>query len=596
MSGTEIQSDDPKPVRLYIAPLSQSLVDNPSDFVSRLAHYGKVLDDFSIHKKPTQETSFGFITLELTNKSYYSLRKALNGSKFKGHVLHVEKIKAADYETRRKEWLASDERAAEKAEEDLQEKAYEIKKSRSKKRKAELVLTRRVYLNGRHVTGKMRIATRDYRKQPISFRVRIRYQGKAKVFKCKKEKLWGQIKDESVDSYVWEFVPTDEEEEDEISVKIGEWLNGKGQVVEVLKHRKRVVPKIDPSTYDSFDGDILIEDGDIEIVKSKSKIKIVTAKEETEEERIQRLERENNLKLIQNMFAGADDGDSRNSSPTNKNNENGDNNQDDDDDDDEFYEKLTSEVPHVINNDLLMDVDVTANVNDEVEHEQEEESDDGELFSKADKLKAAAQVANDEARVELQVNDTDEERQQQLQQEKKQYTQTKNELKNEKVQRSSKKKKSNKTVATEKLRSLFNPENEKSKFSLFDNDSESDHDNEDGQVSEAQSIASSEESEQNQQNQEVEQVKHKPSPPRLLRPPGASANAASGFFFHHKDSHFLSAQSQFSKVPDVPGLSKEEFVSEFWDNRGDWTRKAKRRKRDVIRQVRKKDGNFLKKN
>jgi nucleolar protein 8 len=60
-----------------------------------------------------------------------------------------------------------------------------------------------------------------------------------------------------------------------------------------------------------------------------------------------------------------------------------------------------------------------------------------------------------------------------------------------------------------------------------------------------------------------------------------------GLFFAHLDSPFLVAQTQLNKLNTNVDFS--EWDKEFWEKRGEWTTEFKRRKRDVLRQMRKKN-------
>ncbi|CCH43267.1 Polyadenylate-binding protein 1-B [Wickerhamomyces ciferrii] len=60
-----------------------------------------------------------------------------------------------------------------------------------------------------------------------------------------------------------------------------------------------------------------------------------------------------------------------------------------------------------------------------------------------------------------------------------------------------------------------------------------------------------------------------------------------GLFFPHFDSPFLVAQTQLNKLNT--NVNFEEWENQFWDKRSEWTKEFKRRKRDVLRQLRKKN-------
>jgi len=60
-----------------------------------------------------------------------------------------------------------------------------------------------------------------------------------------------------------------------------------------------------------------------------------------------------------------------------------------------------------------------------------------------------------------------------------------------------------------------------------------------------------------------------------------------GLFFPHFDSPFLVAQTQLNKLNT--NVNFDEWEHSFWDKRSEWTKEFKRRKRDVLRQLRKKN-------
>lgn len=60
-----------------------------------------------------------------------------------------------------------------------------------------------------------------------------------------------------------------------------------------------------------------------------------------------------------------------------------------------------------------------------------------------------------------------------------------------------------------------------------------------------------------------------------------------GLFFPHFDSPFLVAQTQLNKLDG--NINFEDWEDSFWDKRSEWTKEFKRRKRDIMRQMRKKN-------
>lgn len=81
--------------------------------------------------------------------------------------------------------------------------------------------------------------------------------------------------------------------------------------------------------------------------------------------------------------------------------------------------------------------------------------------------------------------------------------------------------------------------------------------------------------------------KESPSPnspvPKLIN----RTNNNKGLFFLHHDSPFLAAQSQLSRITKAT-FSTQHWETEFWAKRGEWNREFRRRRRDVLRQLKKK--------
>lgn len=126
------------------------------------------------------------------------------------------------------------------------------------------------------------------------------------------------------------------------------------------------------------------------------------------------------------------------------------------------------------------------------------------------------------------------------------------------------------TGNTETLRDLFNPEDaRKDGFKLIaESDDDIDH-QKDSEV-DAVTIAP-------QELWELNKVE-----PQTLKKDIAQ------LFFPHFNSPFLVGQTQLTRVKSVYNETNfEKWDDEFWDNRGPWMKEAKRRKRDVLRQLKK---------
>lgn len=299
------QADEPRPMRLYISSLTPVLVAEPSDLVSRLSMFAKPLTSISIHKKPACDNSFAFITMEATKGQYAALRKSLNGVKFKGALIKIEEAKSASFEERQQK---TDEQTEEQSTAQAKEEQYALYKISQRHlkdmRKTEKILfhiRRSRYQFGKTEHGRMREIIRDFRKIPPTFRVKI--DGKSKVLKGKKQKLWGTAKSENVKENVWEFVEEPEQKVKDGKILIGRWLNGYGDTVEVFRREvlriddfEKLKASLDLGEY----ADTLMKDVQFEVVRANFDISAV--KTETEEEKQQRLERERSLSILSAMF------------------------------------------------------------------------------------------------------------------------------------------------------------------------------------------------------------------------------------------------------------------------------------------------------
>lgn len=135
------------------------------------------------------------------------------------------------------------------------------------------------------------------------------------------------------------------------------------------------------------------------------------------------------------------------------------------------------------------------------------------------------------------------------------------------------------TNSTSQLRALFNPTEDDAPFSLFAAGGDTDDIQEDVVM-----------------NDPIE------TPVVILEAPSKSSATSSdkqsaqriytssnkGLFFPHFDSPFLNSQSQIASLAKFP-LDKEAWEKEFYERRGEWNRVVRRRRRDVVRQIHKKN-------
>lgn len=88
----------------------------------------------------------------------------------------------------------------------------------------------------------------------------------------------------------------------------------------------------------------------------------------------------------------------------------------------------------------------------------------------------------------------------------------------------------------------------------------------------------------------VEEDESQPAEPIVSQKPTTSHIPRSSFalFFPHYESPFLSSQSQIAKLKISP-FDSDKWKAEFYKQRGEWNREFKRNRRDVLRQLRKKN-------
>ncbi|GAV52867.1 hypothetical protein ZYGR_0AI01490 [Zygosaccharomyces rouxii] len=115
---------------------------------------------------------------------------------------------------------------------------------------------------------------------------------------------------------------------------------------------------------------------------------------------------------------------------------------------------------------------------------------------------------------------------------------------------------------TETLRSLFDPQ-ENHPFKLItESDDDIDHD------------------------KDVEQ-QDVVAEPEFVRQESLAPKKSTALFFPHFDSPFLSGQTQLNKLPAFqPDL--QSWQDQFWDQRVDWIKEMKRKRKDALRQLAKK--------
>ncbi|CCF56299.1 hypothetical protein KAFR_0A08650 [Kazachstania africana CBS 2517] len=133
------------------------------------------------------------------------------------------------------------------------------------------------------------------------------------------------------------------------------------------------------------------------------------------------------------------------------------------------------------------------------------------------------------------------------------------------------------TSNTETLRSLFNPEQidtTAASFKLMDEKNDD--------IDESKTIP---------ETQIADIMEREPEAIRENNP-----ESKNHLFFPHFNSPFLVGQTQLSKIKRTNNNILDNWEDEFWENRGIWMKEMKNKKRDALRQIRKrkaKDNNVI---
>ncbi|OWB59652.1 hypothetical protein B5S31_g4403 [[Candida] boidinii] len=199
------------PIRVFIGSVSGSITAD--DLGKRLVRYGKVEKEIEKHQKPAIDTWFGYATLYTTDKEFKKLRKDLNGMSWKGAKLVIDKAKP-DFKT---EWEKDSRR------QDTKIKQRRIRERLVAKRAERISHRDEVNYNRNVIPGRMRVSKRkaDFKKLLL----KVNVKGVIKMIRCRKTKLWGFDKSRTARDLVARFVN-------------GEWRDGTDHVVDRLTVKK----------------------------------------------------------------------------------------------------------------------------------------------------------------------------------------------------------------------------------------------------------------------------------------------------------------------------------------------------------------------
>lgn len=261
-----------------------------------------------------------------------------------------------------------------------------------------------------------------------------------------------------------------------------------------------------------------------------------TVNEEEEEDEEMKEERERNLNILESMFGGAGSDEQSAPMPMRM-----------DDSEESDWEALTSKKSKITADPDFADPEEF--IEPQEEKKAEPESEEVEEESSAS---SSSSSSSEESQSESESESEDE-----AEKQKEEDTEPK---KN----------------STSTLRALFNPTEEATPFSLFGGGDDEDIDEDivmDDPI-------------------ETPVIIHEaPKPSEKAQQPAAArvyASTSKGLFFPHFDSPFLNSQSQVAGLAKF-ALDKEAWEKEFYEQRGEWNRTLRRRRRDVVRQIQKKN-------
>jgi nucleolar protein 8 len=337
-------------MRLHIGSISAQLAADVASLEARLAKFGEITKPLELHQKPTAEDFFAYVTVRVTAEALGSLKKALNGVKFKGSVLSVAPARP-DW---RERWAEDHKRQAGPAPltPEQAKRLYE-----PAKREIDVI------------PGRMRTAPRRYRGDK-RMTVRILFGDRVKkIAYLPKKKLWGMMKGRELQHLVSGYAH-------------GKWTDGNGDVVEVVDFSVKPFGIKKAST-------------DGKGIPSRAAAGGAVAgaaqgqgDDEDEDDELKE-ERERNLNILQGMFDGADDGDlPRPMKLSDDEEDEGKARDSDSDEDDMDWDNLTKKQTKIIADADFADPEPAVNHNNknynnktstavQAEHEQEKEEDSG---------------------------------------------------------------------------------------------------------------------------------------------------------------------------------------------------------------------------
>ncbi|GME88536.1 unnamed protein product [[Candida] boidinii] len=597
------------PIRVFIGSVSGSITAD--DLGKRLVRYGKVEKEIEKHQKPAIDTWFGYATLYTTDKEFKKLRKDLNGMSWKGAKLVIDKARP-DFKT---EWEKDSRR------QDTKIKQRRIRERLVAKRAERIVHRDEVNYNRNVIPGRMRVSKRkaDFKKLLL----KVNVKGVIKMIRCRKTKLWGFDKSRTARDLVARFVN-------------GEWRDGTDHVVDRLTVKKFIQHAQPHDVADLFGIDM-----------NEDKANNADGEEDIDED--QHEEREKNNKLLESLLAGFDFDKpvevEEKEEGAGKDYEYGGIDAMDEDNYNNGYNANTDKncnVPsqkdivaeYESNNKAVVSFDDEIDSTKSRKLDEDEESDD-EFYNKL---------------VQKSVNKSENLDEPEQQDAKEKINESKKQDKSRKEESNKGNKNDNNDIQDEDVDTEFLPtfgaksskegdeddddnskDNDKDDDSSDEEDSsdDSDDENEEDKAddSEAEEFipsfgGSNESANENktealrallnpvesessglftafaEEDDDIDKSKQIFDEKDIIKPgeiesqdtfvPPPVTNKNLGLFFTHFDSPFYSAQAQISKFPLINVQDKLNYDNFFFEQRGEMNREFRRRRRDALRQTRKK--------
>ena len=533
--------------RLHVGGLSKELTENIAELEQRFSKVGHILEPFEIHEKPVLEYNFAYVTMELNDSQLRQLKKLWNDVRYMGSKLSIGIAKDSYLQRWEKDSRRQDTKILSR---EGRSRVTERRLARIAQRDEnpfKLALVSK---------GRLRASPRTTDLKNLTLRVSI--NGRLKVIKCKKTKLWGMDKNKAIRDLTSRFIA-------------GEWRDGNDHVIDRLAHKMVIFD----------DGKILIKDTNVAAAAD--------IQEELEEEQ------HKTNKVLENMLNKYNFDKPVEFEDDNKNDNNSDfdyelenrvaENLNDDEHDNNYNEELslTYNIPE---KDCLKPSRESVieeyksygshfNKEDEEEEneeeeEEEEEDDDEEFFNnlkptldegaqpegdgedpvEENSFEPASKTQSSPSTAQTEENNDD-----------------KNDDKNDDENagenddefiptfgstRTGKETEAPITNTTEKLRALLSAGTSSSATEKMEQDNIFD-------------------------NARVETVL-----------PNLKKTKNVGLFFSHFDSPFLVAQSQINKLRELKANEELKYDEWFWSNRGELNREFRRLRRDVLRRNKKK--------